>query len=365
MGAVMRAARLHEPNTPLRIDEVRVPEPGHGEVLVKVHACGVVPNMVNIMRGGHWRTLPPLPAIMGLDTAGTVAKIGSGVEGVREGDRVYVNPVLSCGHCAYCRRGASPLLCDQGAFQGYFGFRPASLAMLEKYPYGGYAEYTLAPAANLIILSQKVSFEAAARFGYLGTAFAGLHAGAAKVGGNLAVVGATGTLGICTMLFAMAMGVARIIAVARNAERLEQIRQLAPDRIRLITLDGDLAARLRQETGGVGPELIMDCLASSASSEITGQAIQGMMRGGTMVNIGALTEPLKLAPMQFMSTGLAYRGSTWFSNAQGLEMVALADSGLVDYDIFDHRSFALEDVNQAMTLVAGNPGGLVNVIIKP
>lgn len=362
----MRAARLHAPNTPLQIDEIPCPDPGLDEVVVKVRACGVVPNMLNILQGGNWRTLPPLPAVMGLDAAGEVAKLGPRVTTFKEGDPVYVNPVLSCGECSYCRSNGSPLYCEKGAFQGYFGFRPASTETLSRYPHAGFAEYTLAPVRNLVKLSSAVSFDGAARFGYLGTAYAGLQAGHAKAGGTVAILGATGTLGISTILFALAMGVARIIPVARNAERLERLRQLAPNRIKPIALDGaQLADRLRAATNGLGPELVIDCLASTATPEITSQAISGLMRGGTVVNIGALSQPLQIAPMQFMSTGLTYRGSTWFSTAQGEEMVALADAGLVDYDIFEHRAFALEDVNKALALVAENPGGFVNIVIHP
>lgn len=366
MSGTMRAARLHEPDTPFRIDEIPVPEPGPGDAVVAVQACGVVPNMRNIVRGGHWRTLPPLPAVMGLDAAGVIAKLGRGVEGLAEGDRVYVNPALSCGTCDYCRRGASPLNCDYGALQGYFGFRPAAAAMLAKYPYGGFAEYILAPARNLVKLSPAVSFEAGARFGYLGTAYAALRAGGAKPGGSLAIVGATGTLGVNATLFALALGVASIVPIARNAERLARLKTLAPARIEPIVIDGaDIADRLRAATQGIGPELVLDCLGAGAGAETTSQAIDGMMRGGTVVNIGALSQPLEIAPMRFMATALTYRGSNWFTVAQGEEMSALAEAGLVDLDIFEHRAFALEEVNEALAAVGENPGGFVNVIVRP
>ena len=76
MSKTMRAARLHEPDTPFRIDEISVPEPGPGDAVIAVEACGIVPNMRNIVKGGHWRTLPELPAVMGLDTAGVSAGLG-------------------------------------------------------------------------------------------------------------------------------------------------------------------------------------------------------------------------------------------------------------------------------------------------
>ena len=366
MGETMRAARLHEADTSFRIDEIPIPEPGPGDAVVAVRACGVVPNMRNIVRGGHWRTLPPLPAVMGLDAAGVIAKLGRGVEGLAEGDRVYVNPALSCGVCDYCRRGASPLNCEQGALQGYFGFRPAASAMLSRYRYGGFAEYTLAPVRNLVKLSDAVSFEIGARFGYLGTAYAALQAGHAKAGGTLGIIGATGTLGVNATVFALAMGIARIVPIARNAERLARLKALAPGRIEPIVIDGaDIADRLLEATGGMGPELILDCLGANASAQTTSQAIGGMMRGGTLVNIGALNQPLELAPMRFMSTALTYCGWSWFTVSQGEEMVALASARLVDLDIFEHRTFALEEVNEALAEVGKNPGGFVNIVVRP
>ena len=123
MAASMRAARLHEPGQPLRIDTVDVPEARPRDVLVEVKACGVIPNMSAIFSGKLWNQLPPLPASVGLDAAGVIAKVGSEVTDVAVGDRVYVNPWLTCSTCAYCRAG-EPMLCSAAAFQGYFGFFP-------------------------------------------------------------------------------------------------------------------------------------------------------------------------------------------------------------------------------------------------
>lgn len=366
MTGAMRAARLHQPDTPLRVDEIAVPEPGPDDAVIAVRACGVVPNMRNIVRGGHWRTLPKLPAVMGLDAAGVIAGLGAEVSEFAVGDRVYVNPALSCGACAYCRRGAWALNCEQGALQGYFGFRPAAAAMLARYPYGGFADYTLAPARNLIKLSEAVSFEVGARFGYLGTAYAALRAGGAKAGGTLAIVGATGTLGVNATLFALAMGLGRIVPIARDAGRLARIKALAPDRIHPIRLDGTpVTDRLLAATDGIGPELVLDCLGAGAPADTTAEAIAGLMRGGTVVNIGALNQPLAIEPMRFMSTALNYRGSNWFTVAQGEQMVELAGAGVIDFDVFEHRAFALEDVNDALAEVGRNPGGFVNVVVRP
>src|ERR1700733_86967 len=151
MSGEMRAARLHAPGEPLRIDRVAVPDIGPRDVLVEVKACGVIPNMNAIFSGTLWNRLPPLPASVGLDAAGVVAQGGRAVTGVAVGGRVYVNPWLACGSCAYCRAG-TPLQCSAAAFQGYFGFTDQSAPLLRAYPHGGFAEYLVAGAERLFFL---------------------------------------------------------------------------------------------------------------------------------------------------------------------------------------------------------------------
>jgi alcohol dehydrogenase len=119
-------------------------------------------------------TVPELPAIYGLDAAGVVEEVGPLVTGIAPGDRVYINPGRSCGSCPACRSGDA-INCPAYTFQGYFGFGPASRGIYRLYPYGGFSEYATAPADGLVKLPDAVSFEAAARFGYLGTAYSGLR----------------------------------------------------------------------------------------------------------------------------------------------------------------------------------------------
>lgn len=94
MAPLMRAARLHEPGQPLRIDTVERPVPRPDDVMVQVKSCGVIPNMNAIFSGKLWNHLPTLPASVGLDAAGVIAAIGEHVVNVRVGGRVYVNPWL-------------------------------------------------------------------------------------------------------------------------------------------------------------------------------------------------------------------------------------------------------------------------------
>src|SRR5262249_24772497 len=215
MAASMRSARLHEPGQPLRIDTVEIPQPRPRDVLVRVKACGIIPNMNAIFSGRLWNHLPPLPASVGLDAAGVIAKVGSEVTAVAVGDRVYVNPWLSCGMCSYCRAG-EPMLGSAAAFQGYFGFFPSSTRQLLDYPVGGFSEYVTASPKRLVHLPPQVTFDHAARFGYLGTSFAALRLGRVRGGSWVAINGITGTLGVGATLLAPAMGAPPIPPLSPN-----------------------------------------------------------------------------------------------------------------------------------------------------
>ncbi len=365
MAATMRAARLHQPGQPLRIDTVDVPEPRPRDVLVQVKACGVIPNMNAIFAGTLWNQLPPLPASVGLDAAGIVARIGSEVTGVTVGERVYVNPWLTCNMCAYCRAG-QPLLCSAAGFQGYFGFFPHSIRQLLDYPHGGFSEYITAAPQRLVRLPQRVTFEQAARFGYLGTSFAALRHGQVGPGSWIAINGVTGTLGVGATLLALGMGASRILGLGRNREVLAQVKALSPSRIDVLALgDTSIPEWIRHRTDDLGVDVLIDCSGRSASASHTEAALSGLKRGGMAVNIGALTETLPIHPIRFMTASLQLRGSNWFTTADSQFMAEMAGAGALDLTKLETRAYPLDGVNDALAEVAKRPGGFVNIVVNP
>ena len=136
----MLAARLHEIGKPMQLEQVPIPTPRPTDVVVQVKACNVVPNLKNVLATyAEWfpyLPLPQLPAIFGLDSAGVVTQVGDQVRGIQVGDRVYVNPGLSCGSCRACRRGEDQN-CPAYTFMGYFSFGPDGQKLFDAYPYGG------------------------------------------------------------------------------------------------------------------------------------------------------------------------------------------------------------------------------------
>lgn len=100
----INVARLVDLDKPFELGTVEKPTPGPKEVLVKVEACSLVPNSFNIATGKAAEK-PELPCIFGLDAAGTIEAVGEHVMGLKSGDRVYVDPYLTCDTCHSCRRG--------------------------------------------------------------------------------------------------------------------------------------------------------------------------------------------------------------------------------------------------------------------
>ncbi len=144
MPKMMRAARMHAVGQPMTIDTIPAPRPGSTDVLVQVKACGMVPNLGNVL--ANWTKwfphlpLPKLPAIFGLDPAGVVVEVGDQVVDVSPGQRVYVNPLRSCGACQMCRSGERNR-CRYFVFNGYFGFGPDAQKIYDIYPYGGFCDH--------------------------------------------------------------------------------------------------------------------------------------------------------------------------------------------------------------------------------
>lgn len=365
MGAQMRAARLHQPGQPMRVDRVDRPQPRPSDVVVQVKACGVIPNMNAIFSGRYWNHLPPLPAIVGLDAAGVVAEVGANVSNVAVGDRVYVNPLLSCGACHYCRY-ETPLLCSSAAFQGYFGFFPDSMKLIDAYPYGGFAEYMTAEPQRLVKLPKEVTFEQAARFGYLGTSFSALRFGGVGAGSWVGINGITGTLGVGATLLALAMGATRILGFGRNREVLAKVKALSPARIDTMALgDYPIADWLRDRTDGLGVDVLLDCTGRGGAASTTQDAVDGLKRGGVAITIGALQEPLPVSAMRFMNNRLQYRGSNWFTTGEAQLMAEMVGVGVFDLSEIENRPFPLDGVNDALACVKERPGGFVNVVVNP
>ena len=122
---------------------------------------------------------------------------------------------------------------------------------------------------------------------------------------------------------------------------------------------------MRERTDGVGVDVLLDCTGRGGPAAPVAEAVDCLKRGGVMINIGALAEPLALNPTQFMTGALQYRGSNWFTNAEAALMADMVRVGALDLSPLKPRAYPLGQVNQALSDIKERSGGFQNFVVTP
>jgi 2-desacetyl-2-hydroxyethyl bacteriochlorophyllide A dehydrogenase len=203
----MKAAVITAPGN-VEVTSVDDPTPAAGQVVVEVAACGLCGTDLHILQGEF---APSLPIIPGHEFAGVVAATGAGVTGLREGERVAVDPSLYCHECHYCRIGRDNLCLRWGAIG-------VTLP-------GGAAEYVAVPAANCVRLPENIATEDAPLIEPLSCAVRGYDVLTSQLGAHVLIYGA-GTMGLMMLELAKRTGAASVDVVELSAERLKLAREL-------------------------------------------------------------------------------------------------------------------------------------------
>lgn len=367
--AKMLAARLHALGEPMSVDTIEVPSPRPTDVLVRVKACGVVPNMANVIN--NWPTwfphqpLPKFPAIFGLDAAGVVEEVGEAVINTKPGDRVYVNPLRSCGSCQVCRNGQRSR-CQYFTLNGYFSTSRQGQKIFDLYPYGGFSEYMTAPQYSIVNIPENMTFEQAGKLGYIGTSYGALRNGDFGPGQVVLIDGITGTLGVASTMLALAMGASRVLGTGRNEELLKRVKALAPDRIEVLRLgEGSSGEWAKNLTGGEGADVVISALGARAPVATMLDSLRGVRRGGKVVNVGGCADLLPIDVKWLMDEQVHLIGSNWFSTAQGQEIADMVATGALDLSYLEPVRFPLSDVNAAISGLVQRSGGFSNYVVIP
>lgn len=321
MQRTMKAAVLRTFGQPLQIEEVEVPRPGPGDILVKIEACGVCHTDLHAVEG-DWPVKPNPPFIPGHEGVGHVVAVGQGVTHVKEGDRVGIPWLYSaCGYCEHCL-GGWETLCEKQQNAGYS-------------VNGGFAEYALANASYVGLLPKNVDFIEIAPILCAGvTVYKGLKMTDTKAGQWVAISG-IGGLGHVAVQYARAMGL-NVAAVDVDDEKLELARKLGAT-VTVNARNTDPAAYLTREVGGVHGALV------TAVSPIAFQQAMGMTRrGGTIALNGLPPGEFSLSIFDMVLNGTTVRGSIVGTRLDLQEALDFAGEGKVKATVASDR---LENVN--------------------
>ncbi len=267
--ARMRAVQVAEPGGDFELVEREVPQPGFGEALVRVHACGVCHSDTFAKEGGYPGVSHPL--VPGHEIAGAIEALGDGVNGWTVRQRVGVGWFGgNCGYCEWCRRG-SLIDCENMEIPG---------VTVD----GGYADYVVVRASALASMPEDLSDEEAAPLLCAGiTTFNALRQSGASAGSRVAILG-VGGLGHLGVQFAAKSGF-ETIAVARGTEKESLARELGAHHY--VDSTADDPAQALQDLGGV--DVI---LSTVTSSEAMGAVFGGLRPRGKLLVVGASMDPI-------------------------------------------------------------------------
>ena len=321
--AQMKAAVVHEFGKPLKIEEVPIPTPGRGEVLIKLVANGVCHTDLHAAQG-DWPAKPTPPFIPGHEGAGVVAALGPSVTGLKEGDPVGLAWLHdSCGECEYCRTGWDALCLAQHN-SGYS-------------VNGSFAEYAIGSAAYVGRLPPNPDFVAMAPILCAGvTTYKGIKETEVRPGEWIAISG-VGGLGQLGIQYAKAMGM-HVAALDVTEEKLALARASGAD-VTVNAKEPDAAAQIVKQTGGGAHGALVTAVSPAAFA----QAIHVVRRKGTITLVGLPPGEFATPIFEVVLGRITIRGSIVGGRQDLAEAIAFAAEGKVRSHI---HKMKLEDINE-------------------
>jgi (R,R)-butanediol dehydrogenase/meso-butanediol dehydrogenase/diacetyl reductase len=350
----VRAAVFHGAGD-IRVEEVTAPvAPRAGEVLVRPLWCGIcgtdlheyAQGPIVIPREPHPLTGVCGSQILGHEFSAEVVEVGEGVTAVRPGERVSVMPLLSCGHCYFCRRGLNHL-CRTMAAVGL------------SYQWGGIADLAIVPAVNVTALPDGVSDLQGAVVEPGAVAAYGVDTARVRPGDNVLITGA-GPIGALASLYAASLG-ANVFVSEVNPVRVALVRSFDVG----VVLDPtavDVPGWLRDRTDGIGVDAVIEC---SGNERALQAAIASVRSAGRISQTGLHTKAAAIDPMVISEHDITISGTWCFPVTDWPRIIDLIDRGRYPVEKVVTAQIALEDVvAQGFDTLLSPTGDQVKVLVR-
>jgi len=354
----MKAWRLEGLGGRLALEEIPVPEPRPGSVLVRVKATSLVSYIKAYVEGQlPFYKPPPGPFTIGTNAVGTIEAIGRGVWRLKPGQRVVISP-----HVAARENVDDPAQILIGLTSA-----PESAPMLADWPDGTLADYALVPVEAATPLDGLEGFESTelAALSRFIVPFGGLARGRLAPGETLVVNGASGAFGTAAVLLGVAMGAARVVAAGRNAAALGEVAKAAGGRVAPVALSGDVAAdaaAIREAADGRAA-IAFDMVGGATDPRSTLAALTSLRRGGRLVLMGSMTVDLPIPYTTVMLNDWEIIGQFMYPAGAYRRLLDLVRAGLLDLRAIRPRVFALPALPEAMD-AAAEAGNLEVVVVR-
>jgi len=325
-----------------QIKEFPIPEPGKGQVLIKVDTCGLCGTDVHIYKGSLSANLP---LVIGHEVAGKVVDVGEKVKKVKIGDFVVLDPNTYCGLCRFCRRGMVHL-CENLI---NFGVRVN----------GGFAEYLVAEETYIYPLSKKINLEEAALTEPLSCCIHGIDLASIEWTDYVVILGA-GTVGLIMSQLVKLKGAAKLVVVEPIRKRRELAQRLGAD----FVLDPSKEDILRSipQILGQAPDVVIECVGKKETMEKSWRLVSP---GGKVVWFGVADpkEEISISPYQIYQKEITIKGS--FVNPYTTEKaIRLLEEKKVNLKKLITHRFSLEDFDKAIEIYEKDKER-IKIVIKP
>jgi L-iditol 2-dehydrogenase len=347
MAEKMKAAVLTELKK-IEIRELDVPTPGPDEALVRIRACGLCGSDVHYYE--HGKIGPYVvtkPIILGHEAAGEVVAVGSEVKNVAPGQRVTIEPGVTCGRCEYCKSGRYNLCPD--------------VRFLATPPYdGAFCEYIAIRADFLYPIPDSMSFEKAALIEPLSVGLHAVNRGGLKTGETVVIMG-MGPIGMMTLLAARAAGAGRIIGVDLEPFRLERALKIGADAVVNLREEDGLEA-IRRLTGGRKADLAIETAGNGRAAQ---SALQSVRRGGRVVLVGLPQEEATPVNIPYIvDNEIDIRGVFRYHNTYPTGVAVMAAESL-DLDPIITDRMALDETPKAFEKAIHEKNRTLKIVIEP
>ncbi len=350
----MKAAVWYEKGD-IRVADIPSPEPGAGQVKVKIMACGICGSDLHEYIAGPLLIpgdlQPPAnreagPVVLGHEFSGEIVGVGQGVQRFKVGDRVTANPVLSCGECYYCKRGDYNT-CHRSATVGFFRD-------------GAFAEFVVLEERSLYQLPDSVTYDSGAFIEPLSVAVHAVNRSRMKIGDSVAVLGA-GPIGLLVTGVCLSAGASQVFAIEPLKVRRELAEKLAVSAA-IDPSEVDPRKAIAEMTNGLGVDIAFDCAGNQPAFDTAAKVTR---RGGRICVAGISVKPIQVSFAVMLTREKEIIFSCGYID-EFTASIALLENKRVDVESLISARSKLDDfVEKGITPLIEDAAKYVKILVHP